>query len=972
MKKFDDLGPILLAVAIALGTTLIARVLVPYIENQVNKDKIIPKPQVPFLDNSQEQNKDVSIAVASADIAKFAKITTANVTWRKWPGDGLTGNYVVKDGKNKIIQNEAFLGKLIGQYAKEKIMHGVPLVNEMFTDEDLQEKERKRKLEEEEIKKIERGNTISPLMRALTVQVDQRSAVSYGMIKHGDYVDILYHKRSSGGSEKLEKIRCIKILAIDGKLAKKVVLDKDGKPATQDQQVESTTPRTVTLELTISDVEELVKYASDRGVIISLRPLSEQNPKKKNELASEDDDDPENANSDIVKDKTLKIISDINDGNVKQSSRLNPFFKSYSKNTDEEKTILKQLRYVAEYKSSMPNQKNVILNKDMTVKMNDISNTVGDNMLKKKHETPVDEEIRALMSKTSGIDVNLRRMQVEGNKSVEINNAILKVDGKNTVEVLQKNARNSDRSNEVKSKEFLSGVGEKNIDFNLKNQQKERSITKEASERLRNQNSNASIMLKEQKIESEISSHKDKYRIQLVSTLETSTQPNNKLQNNKRDFDVLKQIGHYTAKMSKVEPELQHRKIESSHERDFTYALSNHNGQNVSKQLRDNIDQREIAHYNAQMSFVQPKLQQKYTESKVETSRMQNLLSLSVASGEKGDLSKNGNSINQKDAFLKTLNETTQPADKSQLNQKQRIDDDCKMFAFNMIDGKDSASQVLVNHKRQEELAHNDIAVKIQSSSFNNANVVLKSNYVSEIDSQIIPILYETQNAKDYLIKSVDNFELERKHFSSLSNVNADGDHTYQRMVDNMRDHQISMEIANKQAKDLSQMLYMNNNVAQLQSNYDLMQKQLQELRGKKEVSQELIKLDANKAAVVDELTEHEKSAHKELVLRSQKCSIDHNSNGKLELLHSQRMHEKYIKGSIADLSGDGARNLADAYYKHKKYQEKKNNECLLSIFRKVDTSNVTYSKKNNKILSAKNEKSDGSSSTTGASENSN
>lgn len=294
MKNKKDILPIIIASVIALLITILVRFLLPggtLMPVKASQNSEITMPKIPLIMKG-EAAKEVQVLCVSTKIAKGHKIQSDQLSWKKWPEDALQPYYIAKSANGNPLNNGADYSNALKMWAVSDIPAGIPLTMQMLTDEDpakkaaealKAQKEQHAKDEAKkaaELKKIEQEkakNTIAKGMRAVTFNVNQQSAVSTGMMKVGDYVDIIIMQQQNGQTV-THKYNALKILAIDG--ASETKQEKKGILGNVSSLGGIFSPRNITLEVQANLVNIMISQAANNGVIVSLRNQDEEKEKQ--------------------------------------------------------------------------------------------------------------------------------------------------------------------------------------------------------------------------------------------------------------------------------------------------------------------------------------------------------------------------------------------------------------------------------------------------------------------------------------------------------------------------------------------------------------------------------------------------------------------------------------------------------------------------------------------------------------------
>lgn len=301
MKDKKNIIPMVIAAIIALGVTVVARLLIPG-EKDADKgtqsESNVPMPDIPLMIKETKKVEEVNVLVADKEIKKGSKIGTNVLTWKKWPKESLQSNFIAKDLSGTPLNNGGDYRLALTMWAGTDIMAGVPVAVSMLLSYDpikKEQEEQQKKVEEEnkkkkeqEIKKQEKieRNVIHSGMRAITFPIDQKSASSLSMLKAGDLVDVLISEQRDGKT-KMHKYRSLKILAIDGSTDAGKKQESKGLGSISNSFL---TPKNVTLEIKESLVETMLKQSSSNGVILSLKNQDDKDSGE-NEQASTGSDE---------------------------------------------------------------------------------------------------------------------------------------------------------------------------------------------------------------------------------------------------------------------------------------------------------------------------------------------------------------------------------------------------------------------------------------------------------------------------------------------------------------------------------------------------------------------------------------------------------------------------------------------------------------------------------------------------------
>ncbi|MBI5120176.1 MAG: Flp pilus assembly protein CpaB [Rhodospirillales bacterium] len=187
------------------------------------------------------------VLVAARDLPAGTVLKDADVRWQSWPNDAVDRRYIVKLGSGDEARN-AFLGATV----RQAFLSGEPMMaNRVFRQEGAGMM----------------AGILSPGMRAIGIQVTTHGSAG-GFILPGDRVDlILTQQLSQGGGEDPGKkaqsetvVRNLRVLAVDQKL--------------DDVQGAAQLYKTVTLEVTPSDAEAVLKADKTGEITLALRSLT--------------------------------------------------------------------------------------------------------------------------------------------------------------------------------------------------------------------------------------------------------------------------------------------------------------------------------------------------------------------------------------------------------------------------------------------------------------------------------------------------------------------------------------------------------------------------------------------------------------------------------------------------------------------------------------------------------------------------
>ncbi|MDR0556124.1 MAG: SAF domain-containing protein [Holosporaceae bacterium] len=312
MNGRKDIFPMMIAAVVALAVTLGVRWLLPIAvrissndQSKVMQKKDIALPDIPLMVKETLREKGGEVLVVSNDVKKDAKISLANLAWKKWPQDAIQPHFIAKDEAGVALNNKADYNNALKMWAASNIPAGTPLSIRMLTKEDPEKKkkdmEEKRKKEEEQKKKEElerEKKLIRKGRRAVTFSVDSKSAHFVDSLAPGDLIDVIIMGHS-GDRIRTYKYKALRVIAVSDNSA----LDK--KNAKKKQKEEGLfsglakvggilNSSSITLEVKEKRVEEMLRLVGDGGIILSLR-----NPKD-GEKDDDDEDDETDENISLL------------------------------------------------------------------------------------------------------------------------------------------------------------------------------------------------------------------------------------------------------------------------------------------------------------------------------------------------------------------------------------------------------------------------------------------------------------------------------------------------------------------------------------------------------------------------------------------------------------------------------------------------------------------------------------------------
>src|SRR5262245_3677264 len=262
---------ILAALLVAGGTAFVARGL-------LNPQQPQPVAQAPV----EQPGKKVLVAKANLPAGTFIK--EEDVTWQKWPTDGVNENY--------LVEGQTDVSTIAGAVARKGILAGEPITEAGIA------------------RPGDRGflaAVLAPGMRAITIDTTDPQSVA-GLAFPGDRVDLILNmhfvlegQTATGGTAKYEPqtsetvLENVRLLATNRTLND---IDKEAKAV-----------NTVTIEVTPKQAE-MVKVATSMGTMsLALRGLANPESKSGPAVASSESK-PAVANNDDVKPTQATFLAD--------------------------------------------------------------------------------------------------------------------------------------------------------------------------------------------------------------------------------------------------------------------------------------------------------------------------------------------------------------------------------------------------------------------------------------------------------------------------------------------------------------------------------------------------------------------------------------------------------------------------------------------------------------------------------------
>jgi pilus assembly protein CpaB len=200
----------------------------------------------PVAQSPQEQPAK-KVLVAKGNLPAGTFIKEEDVSWQKWPTDGVNENY--------LVEGQADLGSVVGAVVRKGIVAGEPITEARIA------------------RPGDRGflaAVLTPGMRAISIEVNEPSSVA-GLVFPGDRIDVLLNmkfqlEKADGSNSKYEPetsetvLENVRLLATDRNLN-----DIEGDPKKL---------KTVTIEVSPKQAE-MIKVAASMGKLaLSLRGLA--------------------------------------------------------------------------------------------------------------------------------------------------------------------------------------------------------------------------------------------------------------------------------------------------------------------------------------------------------------------------------------------------------------------------------------------------------------------------------------------------------------------------------------------------------------------------------------------------------------------------------------------------------------------------------------------------------------------------
>ncbi len=202
---------------------------------------------------TQGKFKTVSILVAKADMPVGTRITDDKLQWQSWPEHSTTPHYITRKpsaSTQEQAQVEQTVKSMSGAIVRYAIAAGEPIKSTNIINPN---------------DKSILSAVIDPTKRAFTISLDRRAHIS-GHIASGDFVDVVVALRSQNkqrrGSVGSTVVSNVKVLAVDSALGNN---EKGGEKP----------PKTITLEVSQSQAEDLAAALKDGTPAISLRSIAD-------------------------------------------------------------------------------------------------------------------------------------------------------------------------------------------------------------------------------------------------------------------------------------------------------------------------------------------------------------------------------------------------------------------------------------------------------------------------------------------------------------------------------------------------------------------------------------------------------------------------------------------------------------------------------------------------------------------------
>ncbi|MDR3155554.1 MAG: SAF domain-containing protein [Holosporaceae bacterium] len=355
MNARNDTIPMIIASVVALAITLAVRWFMPAGNGsgtaQQTSGGDLSMPEIPLMVKKTEKKIiEHQVLIAARNIKKNEKISANCGTWKQWPADAVQPYFIVKDTKGTPLNNVADYNNAMRMWAKSDIPPGVPLIIQMLTPIDPIKKTAEEKKQAEEAKKkqaqlIRKRPLIQMGMRAVTFNIDQKTASSTNILAPGDYVDVLIIEQK-GAQSKTHKYKALKIVAIDGETRNHNenlstagnIMNNIG--ATVGHLV---TPKNVTLEVKERMVEKMLQQASSNGITLSIRsqaekPIPEEDDEEDDSDIEEDEEDSGHTRN--VHLSSNSILGDIMRMNMSNNSSAEPKEEEEKSKESKEKDAL--------------------------------------------------------------------------------------------------------------------------------------------------------------------------------------------------------------------------------------------------------------------------------------------------------------------------------------------------------------------------------------------------------------------------------------------------------------------------------------------------------------------------------------------------------------------------------------------------------------------------------------------------------
>lgn len=285
--KFNKSIPSILACIVAFIITLIIKSILPSSKTELAGNDL-PLPDIPFQEKDKKKEKDHFVLIALRDIKQYEKVSAQAVTWKKWPKDAISVQFIAKDADGNMLNSNLSYSNVINLYTKYPITKGTPITmnvlsrkrndkakkskmsaiekairqevetkvrNELSKDFDKKLADEKATMKKNSLDASR--NSVTSGMSVISVPIDQRSITSKEFLRIGDRVDLLFSANKKSGS--FIKFRNVKLLEIDGKTD---IVEK----------IQDTPPKSITVEISSNHAEDLLKQVgSGKSAVIIVK-----------------------------------------------------------------------------------------------------------------------------------------------------------------------------------------------------------------------------------------------------------------------------------------------------------------------------------------------------------------------------------------------------------------------------------------------------------------------------------------------------------------------------------------------------------------------------------------------------------------------------------------------------------------------------------------------------------------------------